>query len=768
MGFLKSLFGGFSASVNNGAQRQPLKKERTYPVPNYSLYVSIGENDDVYIVSLNDRIQKKFPFLVKQYNYARMNYYNVHNSGQKDADYRVPFNNLNQVFEFVVKWFCSKASLPVQDKSITELATSLKTIGFNNEQMNVIYGTLYMIDKYEEPLLKVTEYDIKVHFISLGVILKIFKEKFKGNGTNNVPCSFETMREAEAKKQNTKQQNEQGHDQQEIKRIEKEYNKAKNLNRNNQPEDALKALDNAVKMAAKHLCKVNNIKMPKDEAIEQLLDILLQLGIVNEKYVEFSKGTVKKAAKCANGAAVSKDSVKALIQRVGSSVIPALKKPCAEKPEEESSGTINKIPSFKSIEERSAFEEFDIKTEYPKLFEYIKTAKERFDEGKYEDALQSVRKALEMVMNTLGKKYNIRFEKDDELLQKIDLITSAANLSEKHKEIMHNARKLGNSGSHYDDTKEVGANDAKEGITLIEQITEVFKSIMSENRGNKNTPMIDPDYYLPSRRYYGSWCDCFTAQDLLLNMEYVKLKRKVDEGDPGAALDIASGFLQRKIEWERGSLICAPKSNQYVLSPDNYDPRYYFWILIADILAYKNWMEGKVIPLRYIATALVEGIKFMVYHKAAEKYPLRETRQPTQYRYVRSMFGGDLLSGEAVITGLANMLISMSDEYKIEGKEGSIVSPLHCDITVDKIRRYVYFYHFLCNENQTVNLNVRLLRSKDDKGKTYREIISNNKEFEDLINIILYNKASNLNERYEEAKRKIEESSRRYRNTHGY
>ena len=124
--------------------------------------------------------------------------------------------------------------------------------------------------------------------------------------------------------------------------------------------------------------------------------------------------------------------------------------------------------------------------------------------------------------------------------------------------------------------------------------------------------------------------------------------------------------------------------------------------------------------------------------------------------------------GEAVITGLANMLISMSDEYKIEGKEGSIVSPLHCDITVDKIRRYVYFYHFLCNENQTVNLNVRLLRSKDDKGKTYREIISNNKEFEDLINIILYNKASNLNERYEEAKRKIEESSRRYRNTHGY
>ena len=97
------------------------------------------------------------------------------------------------------------------------------------------------------------------------------------------------------------------------------------------------------------------------------------------------------------------------------------------------------------------------------------------------------------------------------------------------------------------------------------------------------------------------------------DMNYVRLKRRADNGDIEAMLDLATAFLPQpnKMKWGYDHLILSPnfEGDGYKALYNPFDSRYYYWLIQAGKQAYNDWIKGNTIPLKYIATALAESIK---------------------------------------------------------------------------------------------------------------------------------------------------------------
>ncbi|MDD6214105.1 MAG: DUF4145 domain-containing protein [Firmicutes bacterium] len=753
-------------------------------MPDYAAYVYIRPNADIYVVTLPKQVQSKFPEITSAYKKACDSYHSVHHRNSAEHNYRKPFERLNAIFEMIVHWFCKNASIPFENKSIVESAMSLKKAGFNSEQMNVVYGVLYAMDEYKDSSRAVSEIDIKRHFVSIGCILKIFKAAATGKKIETVPCAFSSKRqqaeELEAKQSAKPLGNKsaQCSDKQEIDAIKREFEKAKKLNNKNDPQAAIAALKDAVVLSLRRICRVKDVKInnpffpqktepprryiitgtsyitinsqtasaPTLDMQFKFVDQLHLFGAIDEACASNAKDVLRYAEWCESKYGSFKmetEHMQNLIQHVGSTVIHVA---CTvqEKNPNQAKHTKNKAsvkrPSFKAMEKNSENTALDLKTEYPELVGFIETAQKRSADGEYEDALHSLRNALEFMVNTLCQKYTIKVNPNTNLLEKIDLIAAAAVISDAQRDILHRARKLGNIGAHHG-IDEATENKVQQGMDLIQQTTTIFTNLTLLENTNENTPMIDPDFYSSSRKYYGLWNKATRFEQLMLNMNYVKLNRRADAGDIEAMLDIAIGFLANpdNMKWGLDGLILSPDFEKmgYRRFPDRFDARYYFWILKAGEKAYADWVASKVIPLKYIATALAEGLRFMYDHMLFAHFAGLHNQSQTQYGLAQYLFSNTPISySRETVSKFAIMLICMLEEYNDDMKgKGNIIAPIHC-MSILSIKCYTYMYNYFQNPAQIIALDSRLLIKPSDAGKTYYRVVQEDKKtFEKFLKV---------------------------------
>lgn len=731
MSIFKKIFSGSEDESGVAKTDAPQRrKTRGYGTPDYSLYVNIGPNDGIFRVSLTDRIKSDFKDIYNQYELARKFYGEAERRPAQIRDFRKSFDALSRTFELIAIWLCNKNKLPVDGKDVFEVGKLLDERVFNRDQANVLNGILALIDKYEGNNIPVTDYDVKTHFISLGIIVKIFKEAVLGKSIYDVPCTFQKMREKIAAKQRRKAE-EKKIDRElaadpnlaAIMSIEREYSVAKNCLHGNKVNQCVLALENTVTMATRRICKLTDVSLKekgKRKDIESLNEELLYCGYVRTTYFDVVKAILQICSEHPDGKGLKKEFVQGMLQRVGSTVMPTLREMSSQNTRRKKILPDLVAPLFRNMGGNNN-EGDQLYNRYPEISDDIKKANLRLEEGEFDDALHTLRGVMELIAENLCKKYNLYFDSKPTLENRIDAIVHSANFTNNQRDVMHKARILGNKGSHRQ-TEKATASDVTYAMELVNKSIAIFREEMFGVSGGSNSPKFDPDYYNNTRRYYGRWCKVFNQQDLRLNMDYVKLERRANANDIEAMLDIANGFLSNRIEWDANSLVFAPKSSLYANIPDRYDARYYYWILKACDTAYNLWVSGDDIPLTYIATALVEGMKFLCCHQIAINANRVASSQNTIYTLAERMFGGKMLSGTTLMINMANMLICMFEEYGEGDENGSIVAPAQGDVRIHNIKWYVYLYHKLCDENAEVSLCSRLLINEDDIGKTYAEV----------------------------------------------
>lgn len=251
----------------------------------------------------------------------------------------------------------------------------------------------------------------------------------------------------------------------------------------------------------------------------------------------------------------------------------------------------------------------------------LQEAREMMKMGKVQYALLSVRQALEELVTGLYTVHDLEIWADldgeTNLVTLIEELRTSGVISEDYAKVFSNIRKTSNRAVHAGDrlpTTEEATEVIEQLEFILVELQERYGSADSDNPfSEKNAPMVNPNYYSPQRRYYGLWSNCYTRESLEVIPEYVKLRERADQGDIAAMLDIAVGFLPKKIIWSDMQLVCMPaykyRGEEY-FSDSAYDTRYYYWIIKACDHYCELVGQGVQPPQKYIATALLEAAKF--------------------------------------------------------------------------------------------------------------------------------------------------------------
>ena len=368
-----------------------------------------------------------------------------------------------------------------------------------------------------------------------------------------------------------------------------------------------------------------------------------------------------------------------------------------------------------------------------RAYRYYQLAKEAIDRGEAETALFNVRKSLETAIKSLCERCNIDTYGDD-LYGMIQKLFESDMFTKEENGILHRTRMKGNYGAHAQDSaEEADIDDAKEGLYYLEKSLVILKKCCEskdkiETANNEsNKPMENPNYYQPTRRYYGMWCNCYSRSSLMSVPEYVELKKQADNGDIQAMLDIAVGFLNKQIQFGDHEVVCMSfdyykysRYKDYYNSSKNrlYDPRYYYWVIKAAELASENYFSGKSVPLKYIATALLEALKFSCLIINGTQSILSNAED--QFNMLKEMYGCKdpiLSSTERVLLFLEQLV----DKYGM-----GIISPLHKETESDiKTIKYIAIITQAARELRALgtgnlmseNINDSIVISDDDLKK---------------------------------------------------
>lgn len=686
-------------------------------MPDYSAYVFMKPEDDIYCVSHGKLLDALFPEIASEYDKAVQSYKTINKSHSEECDYRKTYVRLNKVFFMIVEEYLKGSKIPYPEGDLTAAAELLPKVGFTSKEMNIVHGAVHMINVYEkDPSLAVTDYDIKVHFISVGLIFRIFKK---------------TVSEA-AKKQDLKPKGKNDLSICTPEAIKKSYDKAKSLNRKNNPKDAVEALENTAELAVGRIGALNRIVIYHKCEMLKLLAALTQLNLVSKPFAAAAYDVLTYAAKCKKGAQAQQAELQSLIQKAGSTFV---HEACAA----EHGGFAGKertYPSFKEIEKKSAAYNFPLGKEFPELHRIASEAIDNASDKK-RTSLIKFGEAFEFMVNTLCQRYEIRFDTQTDVFGRIDKLREGEVISAPQRNLM---RKMGSVENviAQSDSEDIPEEVFNRYTGLFREAVEEFLSIIiSEDAFNNiplNTPMFDPDFYSSDRKYYGLWADAARKEQLLLNTEYVQLKRAADSGDINAMLSIAIGFLQQpgKLQWGFDRIVALPNFEKqgYKVYPDPYDARYYFWLIEACKKAYSDWIDGKRIPLKYIATALAESIKYMCGHAlAASGKQNAERTMPNQDDLGFNLFGKKMSYDYETISGFAAMLICMLKEYGCSEKgTKSIIAPLHA-MTPLEIKARVYVYNYCCIPKRIVSLEPMLMIKPEHVEKSYEEVMESEQEF---------------------------------------
>ena len=333
-----------------------------------------------------------------------------------------------------------------------------------------------------------------------------------------------------------------------------------------------------------------------------------------------------------------------------------------------------------------------------KEYEYYRLAKEAIDRGEAENALFNIRKALERVVKVLCGQCNIDTYKVD-LCDLIQKIREANMIDEKEEALLHRIRIKSNCGVHAQEEteREATIDDAEECLHLLNQVLKAFEGKLENTekietaKKNNNVPMRNPDYYSPNRRYYGMWYNCYTKPDLMRIPEYVDLNNKANKGDIQAMLDIAVGFLPKQIQWGAFQSVCVSydyfrgccdakvyfSNNNYL-----YDARYYYWIVKAATLAAKRGLANEFVPLKYIATALLEALKISCLYNNNTCQNFTNRNHYDMFEKIYDVKYSKALSCSEL--AVFKYLISLINTYG-----NDIISPVHEETSINQIKYIV-------------------------------------------------------------------------------
>ena len=333
-----------------------------------------------------------------------------------------------------------------------------------------------------------------------------------------------------------------------------------------------------------------------------------------------------------------------------------------------------------------------------KEYEYYRLAKEAIDRGEAENALFNIRKALERVVKVLCGQCNIDTYKVD-LCDLIQKIREANMIDEKEESLLHRIRIKSNCGVHAQEEteREATIDDAEECLHLLNQVLKAFEGKLENTekietaKKNNNVPMRNPDYYSPNRRYYGMWYNCYTKPDLMRIPEYVDLNNKANKGDIQAMLDIAVGFLPKQIQWGAFQSVCVSydyfrgccdakvyfSNNNYL-----YDAGYYYWIVKAATLAAKRGLANEFVPLKYIATALLEALKISCLYNNNTCQNFTNRNHYDMFEKIYDVKYSKALSCSEL--EVFKYLISLINTYG-----NDIISPVHEETSINQIKYIV-------------------------------------------------------------------------------
>ena len=333
-----------------------------------------------------------------------------------------------------------------------------------------------------------------------------------------------------------------------------------------------------------------------------------------------------------------------------------------------------------------------------KEYEYYRLAKEAIDRGEAENALFNIRKALERVVKVLCGQCNIDTYKVD-LCDLIQKIKEANMIDEKEEFLLHRIRIKSNCGVHAQEEteREATIDDAEECLHLLNQVLKAFEGKLENTekietaKKNNNVPMRNPDYYSPNRRYYGMWYNCYTKPDLMRIPEYVDLNNKANKGDIQAMLDIAVGFLPKQIQWGAFQSVCVSydyfrgccdakvyfSNNNYL-----YDARYYYWVVKAATLAAKRGLANEFVPLKYIATALLEALKISCLYNNNTCKRFTNRNHYDMFEKIYDVKYSKALSCSEL--AVFKYLISLINTYG-----NDIISPVHEETSINQIKYIV-------------------------------------------------------------------------------
>jgi len=340
-----------------------------------------------------------------------------------------------------------------------------------------------------------------------------------------------------------------------------------------------------------------------------------------------------------------------------------------------------KVKCFKDMERSTKAVVFNAREQYPDLNQYCQTAKIRAEEGALKESLNQVRNALELIVEELCRKFGCEFDERTSLETKIDMVRDSGDLPAEQIKLMHVTRGLGNKGSHHG-TAQPTAGEASEAIEKLNKIISIFEKSTAGRVSDDNYILRGSnEYYDVERKYYGKWASCFSYGEIMINKEFLELKKKADDGDISAMLDIAVGFLFKPITWTRETLVYLKKYERY---PDPCDARYYYWVLKACKTYYNNWQEGKSVPLRYLPTVLLEGIKFIKFHEMRYEEADVEIRRNDQFAYVEeNLFGRFGGMSDLFKKRYGEMLIALMKEYD---DADDLFAPVHRECSVEDVK----------------------------------------------------------------------------------
>lgn len=263
---------------------------------------------------------------------------------------------------------------------------------------------------------------------------------------------------------------------------------------------------------------------------------------------------------------------------------------------------------------------------------YLNKAEKMCEMGEGRFALNATRNSLECLVKNLCMRANILCDTREITLEAmINLLSEGGIINSTENDLMHRIRKISNKGDHVDlSCDEIPISEAYTAIQYLEELINLIErniDIMDFKYASEimNVPMEHPDYYSVDRRYFGKWAHCMSLNELLQIPEYCDLLSKTtsifDKQNVEASLNIAIGFMSKKIDWNDNNLINVPpfihRGKAY---PQKYayDYRYYYWIAhainAASIYHHPGMPVGMSYSKKYIATALWEQQKMRFFY----------------------------------------------------------------------------------------------------------------------------------------------------------